>query len=309
MKRGVILLNMGGANSLEEVPLFLRNMFNDKRIIPAPKPIRKMIAWWIVTKRSAYAQEHYKLLGGKSPLTEISRSLAEKLEEAIGLPVRLGMRYVPPFTREAVQELVETGVEEIVALPLYPQYSTTTTLSSLEDLEALAEEAGFAGTIRTVERFYEHRTYNQVVAERVKEALKGDDAGTFHLVFSAHALPQRVIDKGDPYQAQCQAHTALICEILEEMGMRFKQVHLGYQSKVGRMQWTEPALGDVLKGIGKENVLLVPLSFTVDNLETVYELEMEYREEADALQIPDYRVVACPNDHPLFIQALSELIS
>ena len=309
MKRGVILLNMGGANSLDEVPLFLNNMFNDKRIIPAPVPIRKMIAWWIVTKRSGYAQEHYKLLGGKSPLTEISRSLAGKLEEAVGLPVRLGMRYVPPFTRDAVKELMELGVEEITALPLYPQYSTTTTLSSLEDLEALAEEAGFTGTIRKIEPFYDREAYNRVVAERVQEALKGDDAANFHLVFSAHALPQRVIDKGDPYQAQCQAHTALICEMLESMGMKFKQVHLGYQSKVGKLRWTEPALGDVLQGVGEENVLLVPLSFTVDNLETVYELEMEYREEADALRIPDYRVAACPNDHPLFVKALCELIS
>ncbi|GHV03403.1 ferrochelatase [Campylobacterota bacterium] len=311
----VVLLNMGGASSLGEVPLFLNNMFRDKRILPiAFAPLRYALAKWITIRRSALSQSHYRLIGGRSPLLGHTRSLAAKLQKQLDMPVVIAMRYTPPFSAEAVREIKALGVKRLAIIPLYPQYSTTTTLSSLtcfyEALqEAKCHQEHFAQEHFAIERFYDHPTYNSCVIEAVKEALGREKADEYALIFSAHSLPQSVIDRGDPYQAECKAHAAILTKLLTLENLSFASVHLAYQSKLGSMKWLEPplesALGEVAAS-GCKKALIVPISFTIDNLETDYELSIDYRKRAKKLGL-EVAIARCPNDSDLFVTALGQL--
>lgn len=312
MKRqGIVLLNMGGASNLDEVPLFLKNMFNDPQILRIPfKPIRKLVASLIVWRRAGASMGNYRLIGGRSPLLNHTRSLAQKLERTGAMPVFIAMRYTPPFADEAIAAIKKSGVEELILIPLYPQYSTTTTLSSLWDFEEAMVQGGLDLPVRKIERFYDHPTYNAAVIERIAEALAGHGAERFALVFSAHGLPQSVVDGGDPYQRECEAHVELLKKRLTLENLFFARVDLAYQSKVGPMKWLTPSLEEKLtelKNAGFKKVLIVPLAFTIDNLETDFELAIEYREKAQSLGFETYALARCPNDSERFAQALLEL--
>ncbi|OQX75049.1 MAG: ferrochelatase [Campylobacteraceae bacterium 4484_4] len=302
MKEAILLLNMGGPNNLNEVRLFLKNMFNDPRIISAPAPIRKMIAWWIIRSREEEATENYRRLGGKSPIIGYTQKLVEKLQKATGIPVFFAMRYTPPFTEEVLKKL--KSCERIYAIPLYPHHSVTTTESSFDALFEAAEKIGIQEKIRTIDHYHLDRSYNAAVIDRIKEALANEKAQQFELIFSAHGLPQKVIEKGDLYQKQIEAQVAYLKKALEEAGLDFAAVHLAYQSRVGPMAWTKPYLDETLKTLSGKRVLLYPISFTIDNSETEFELDIEYREIAKTLGIESYIVAKAPNDHPRFVEAL-----
>ena len=176
-KRGIVLLNMGGASNLGEVPLFLKNMFNDPQILRIPfKPIRSLIASLIVWRRAGASMGNYRLIGGRSPLLAHTRALAAKLEALGEMPVFIVMRYTPPFADEAIEAIKKSGVDELILIPLYPQYSTTTALSSLWDFEEAMVRGGLDLPTRKIERFFDHPTYNAAVIERIKEALSGESA-------------------------------------------------------------------------------------------------------------------------------------
>jgi len=250
-------------------------------------------------------------LGGKSPIAGLTRELVSALQTALGeaVIVDFAMRYTPPFASEVVTRFQNAGVTDVLLLPLYPHYSTTTTKSSLEDFERQMHLAHFEAVTTEIKHFFELRSYNEVLIARIAEAVGSEPVGEFDLIFSAHGLPQKIVDNGDPYALQVQRHVALLETLLSAKAMMFRSIRLAYQSRVGPMQWLEPALDETLKTMKGRKGLVFPLSFTIDNSETLFELDIEYRELAEATGITDYRVAACPNDHPLFITALTELIA
>lgn len=302
MKRAILLLNMGGPNNLDEVEVFLNNMFNDKRIIAAPKPIRMMIAKLITWKRKDEARSNYEALGGKSPIVGHTRRLVEALAEKVDASVHMVMRYTPPFAMDVLQNLKDA--DEIYALPLYPHFSSTTTLSSMDDLYRATKALGISAPVRTVEKYYADPDYNRAIVDRICEALGSDDPSEYELVFSAHGLPQKVIDKGDEYQRHIRYNVYHARKALLNAGIHFHKTHLAYQSRLGPLEWIRPYLDDKLKSLSKKKVILYPIAFTVDNSETEFELLVEYKEIADELGFESYRVAKAPNSHPGFVDCL-----
>ena len=308
-KRGILLLNMGGPNTLDEVVLFLRNMFADPAILPMHPWLRKMIGNRIVKKRLHEAQENYRQLGGRSPLTEISKALAEKVEAQTGCVTLPAMRYVPPFADEALRTMQERGVEEIVCFPMYPQYSTTTTESSWQDVQEQCKAMGYAPSLHLAEPYYADPGYMDILLDRIRKASVGIDTAEYTLILSAHGLPLSIIEAGDPYRDQIEASVVAMKKALKEAGMPFASVELAYQSKVGNAAWLEPNLADLLRHPRNLKVMILPLAFTIDNSETHFELDVEHRLIADKLGYDDYRVVSCPNDGDDFAKFIAEKIN
>ena len=307
MSKGLVLLNMGGPNNLDEVEVFLTNMFNDPRIITVKSDfLRSIIAWAITKSRKKEATENYKALGGKSPLVGYTQNLVEKLQRALpDTCVTFAMRYTPPFADEAVKELLTHGVKDVSVIPLYPHYSSTTTQSSIEDFMKYAGESFESIVVK--ERFFEHDGYNEAVCESIKAALGEDNASEYELIYSAHSLPQKIIDNGDPYQSEILAHGDILTKMLEEKGLFFASKVVAYQSKLGPVKWLQPELGHTLEGMKDKKVLIVPIAFTIDNSETEFELHVEYREVADRIGVKDYRVAPCPNASEPFVAALLDI--
>jgi len=309
-KEAVILLNMGGPNNLEEVEVFLKNMFADKNILTMKSGLlRKFVGGMIVFTRTESSQEIYKQLGGKSPIVGHTKKLVAKLQERLGenVIVDFAMRYTPPFACEVVERLNEEDIEKIYLIPLYPQYSTTTTKSSLEDFEACYHDKGKDALLVEIKHFFENENYNRAILERIKELMKDAEYRDFDIIFSAHGLPKKIVDAGDVYEKHINRHVAILEKMMEKEGMDFHASHLAYQSKVGRMEWLTPSLEDKLKTVRNRGVVIFPIAFTIDNSETDFELDVEYREIAEELGFKEYRVAKCPNDSELFVDALQEI--
>lgn len=310
MKEAIVLLNMGGPNNLHEVEMFLTNMFNDPAIIRTKSTLlRRFIAGMITLTRTEKSQEIYRRIGGKSPIVSITKSLVEKLSTALGgnIIVDFVMRYTPPMAEEAIERLKSSGVEKVYLIPLYPQYSSTTTASSIDDFESIARALNWTPIIVELKHFFTNYTYNSCLISLIKNSLDSDSADEFELIFSAHGLPQKIVDDGDPYQNHVSAHVELLKNRLIEEGIYFRGVHLAYQSKVGPMKWLEPSLETTLRSLEHKKAIIVPIAFTIDNSETDFELSIEYAEIAHELGYSNYRVSRCPNDHPLFVETLKKL--
>lgn len=310
MKEAIVLLNMGGPNNLREVEMFLTNMFNDPAIIQTKSTLlRRFIAGIITLTRTEKSQEIYRSIGGKSPIVDHTISLVKKLQEEVGeeVVVDFVMRYTPPMAYEVCQRLKQQGIQKVYMIPLYPQYSTTTTASSIDDFEHTARTIGWYPITVEIKHFFTNSTYNECLLSLIKDTLSHDDSHEFELIFSAHGLPQKIVDQGDPYQRQVAAHVEIMKDIFHREGIYFRGVHLAYQSKVGPMKWLEPSLESMLNSLTKKKVIIVPLAFTIDNSETDYELAIEYAHLAHERGFTEYRVCRCPNDHPLFVQTLKEL--
>ena len=305
-KRGILLLNMGGPNTLDEVGLFLRNMFADPAILPMRPWLRRMIGNRIVKRRLAEAQENYRHLGGKSPLSAITDALTVKVEALTGLPTLPAMRYVPMFAAESLQIMREQGVEEIACFPMYPHYSTTTTASSWQDVQAQCAQMGYAPSLRLMDPYYDDPAYIEILVDRIERASEGIATAEYALILSAHGLPLSIIEAGDPYREQVEASVVAIGEALGRRGVLFASIELAYQSKVGNAAWLEPNLADRLRHPTRFKVMVVPLAFTIDNSETLFELEIEHRTIAEKLGYEDFRVVSCPNDGDDFARFIAE---
>lgn len=304
MKRAIVLMNMGGPNNLDEVKVFLKNMFNDKYIIGAPQPIRAMIGAIIVSKRLEIAKENYKKLGGISPIVGHTKRLVRRFSNMVDADVFYEMRYTYPFAKDILEKV--KNYDEIHAIPMYPHYSSTTTKSSIEDLKKVAKSFGIENKIKTIDSYYDSDLYNKAIVERIKETLKGENSEDFELIFSAHGLTQRTINKGDLYQKHILANVECAKKELQKQNINFKKIHVAYQSRLGPMEWLRPYMEDKLKEI-KSKVIVYPISFTVDNSETLGELVLEYGELAHELGIKDYRVAKAPNHHPYFLLNLKEI--
>lgn len=303
-KKAIVLLNMGGARNKDELKLFLTNMFNDKNILGMNPILRKMISFLIVQSRLNEAWENYKEIGNESPINPLTEKLVENVNKKIeDYKAYQIMRYTPPFAKDVIKQMKEDGITEVILLPLYPQYSTTTTKSSLEDFE---QYANGAFKTRVIETFYKNDSFNECIINEISS--KVENPSEYNLVFSAHGLPQKIVDAGDPYEKQMNEHVDILSKMLKEKAINFKSVSLAYQSKVGPMKWLDPSLGVCLSELKNENVLIYPIAFIVDNSETDFELDIEYRELAKKLSVKDYKVCRCVNDSDEFVKAIENII-
>lgn len=304
-KKAIVLLNMGGARNKDELKMFLTNMFNDVNILTIKYSfIRKMIAFGITRRRLNEAWKNYEHIGNASPINPLTEKLVEKCNLKIDdFKTYQVMRYTPPFAKEVIEQMKKDGIKDVILLPLYPQYSTTTTKSSVEDFEEFAKNSF---NIKTIEPFYKDSDFNDCIVDEIIR--KAENNSAYNMIFSAHGLPQNIVDKGDPYQKQMIEHVEILTQKLKERGQEFKSINLAYQSKVGPLKWLEPSLEDMLKNFKKESVLIYPLSFIVDNSETDFELDIEYREIAEEFHIEDYKVCKCVNDSDEFVAVIENLI-
>ncbi len=313
MKRAIVFLNMGAPRDLSEVSVFLKNMFNDKNIITVKSNfLRKLIATAIVTTRGKEARENYAKLGGKSPLVKETQRLIKKVEEEFPNDIVINiMRYTPPFAQKELAWLKAKKVDKIILFPLYPQYSTTTVKSSLEDFHQALEELSYTPTIKEIKPFYKNRSYNKALFETISERIcpQRDNLEEFDLIFSAHSLPKKIIYMGDNYKNEIERHVKILTHIIKREGLNFANFHLAYQSKLGPVEWLDPSLEEKLQEIKSRKVIVVPISFVLDNSETEFELDLEYRIVAKELGFEDYRVAKCVNNSDQFISTIKELIN
>ena len=304
-KKALVLLNMGGARNKAELKMFLTNMFNDKNIITVKSSLlRKVIATFIVSSRLDSAWQNYEKIGNESPINKLTEKLIQKANEKIeDFTTYQIMRYTPPFAKDVINQMKKDGIKEVVLLPLYPQYSTTTTKSSFEDFMYFAKD-NFK--VQIIETFYRNEVFNECILDEIIS--KTSNPSEYNLIFSAHGLPQKIVDAGDPYEFQMNEHVKILSNKLLEKGINFKSVNLAYQSKVGPMKWLDPSLEEMLKNFKDQNVIIYPIAFIVDNSETDFELDIEYREIAHELGIKEYKVCKCVNDSDGFIEAIKDII-
>jgi ferrochelatase len=308
-KKAVLLLQMGGPDSLDAVRPFLLNLFTDREIIKiGPAWLQPLIARIIVKKRAAHVEENYSLIGGKSPLRELTEEQARSLEKVLGDNYRcfVAMRYWRPSTIEALAAIRKAGIKDITAVSLYPHYSRATTGSSINELKRVLAESKVDFNVRYIDSFYNDSGYIDAMAEKIREGLQQfHPLAEVELLFSAHSLPQSFIDEGDPYLAQIEESVRLI------MQQFTVPHHLSFQSKAGPVKWLEPSTDDMLKklaGSGVKNLLVVPLSFVSDHIETLHEIDIEYSKKAWELGIAKFARMPSLNSSPRFIEALAALV-
>ncbi|MGE5517607.1 MAG: ferrochelatase [Bacteroidota bacterium] len=310
-KTAVILFNLGGPDSLDAVEPFLFNLFNDPAIIGAPGLIRRLLARFISKKRGPVAREIYAQLGGKSPLVEETAKQAAALEAALGEDhkVFVAMRYWHPFATEAMAAARAWGADKVVLLPLYPQFSTTTSRSSLREWRKLA--AGWPVTTEAVCCYPDEPGLISAIAHLVGAGLEqAAKAGKPRILFSAHGLPQSVVDKGDPYPKHVAQTARAVVAKLGNIDWPDLDWSVCYQSRVGPMKWIGPSTEQELERAGEDGVpvVVVPIAFVSEHSETLVELDIEYRHRADALGIPAYVRVPAVGHHPDFIAGLARLV-
>ncbi len=317
-KLAVILFNLGGPDQKASVEPFLFNLFNDKAIIGLPWPLRWLLAKLISKRRAPIAQEIYEHLGGGSPLLPNTVAQAQALEkrldgtEGISCKVFITMRYWHPFAAETAQEVKAYDPDEIVLLPLYPQFSTTTSASSLRDWNRAAKAAGLKAAVRTVCCYPRATGFVAAVADKIMPLLaQARENGPARLLFSAHGLPKKVIDRGDPYQWQVEqtAEAVVNALALPDLGPDLDYV-VCYQSRVGPLEWIGPATEEEIERAGQEGRSLVvcPIAFVSEHSETLVELDIEYGELAEKAGVPLYLRVPTVDAHPAFIEALADAV-
>ncbi|AQW84004.1 ferrochelatase [Campylobacter pinnipediorum subsp. pinnipediorum] len=307
MKKMILLLNMGGPQNLDEVKVFLKNMFNDPYILGVKSNfIRKTLACLITNLRAKTAINNYKQIGSKSPICDITKSLCDKMVEIDdSYIVDFAMNYTPPFAKDVLEKY--SDLDEIIVLPLYPHHSITTITSSLDEFYKAFDELGLKSKVKVIEPFYNDDIYNNIIINDIKEHVKNKDISDMVMIFSAHSLPEKIIQKGDKYEQHIVKHFDLLKEKLLQNGIKFKDIKLAYQSKLGPVKWLEPSLNDVLSSLDSKQALVYPMSFCIDNSETVFELCVEYKHISKSLEFEYYDVVKCPNDSDDFAKFLFKL--
>lgn len=314
---GVLLLNLGGPDQLDDVRHFLFNLFSDPEIIRLPFPgLQKPLAWFISTLRVRKSQENYRLIGGGSPLRRITQEQAWALEKSLHQKgqeanVYVGMRYWHPFTEEAIARIKRDHIDRLVILPLYPQFSISTSGSSFRLLEQLWQEDPVLEQVdyTVIPSWYDRPGYIRAMADSIAQELEQfPHPNSVPIFFSAHGVPQSYVEEaGDPYQQEIETCTALIMERLNRPNRHI----LGYQSRVGPVEWLKPYTEDVIQDLGTQGVqdlVVVPISFISEHIETLQEIDMEYRELAEEVGIHNFRRVPALNTHPIFIDDLADLI-
>ncbi len=309
----VVMFNLGGPDRLEAVQPFLFNLFNDPAIINLPRPLRWLLARAVARRRAPIARQIYAHLGGRSPLLELTRAQARGLEKRLiadgdEARVFISMRYWHPMSLHTAREVRDFDPDEIVLLPLYPQFSTTTSGSSLDDWRRAAKRVGLKSPTCAVCCYPMQSGWVRAVADLTAQTVEiATKEGEPRVLFSAHGLPRKVIDAGDPYQWQVEQTSAAV---VEEMGIPDLDWVVCYQSRVGPLEWIGPSTEQELARAAADQVpvVVVPIAFVSEHSETLVELDLEYREEADRLGIPAYYRVHAVGTHPDFIEGLHDLV-
>ncbi len=341
-KTAIILFNLGGPDKQSSVKPFLFNLFNDKAIISLPQPFRYLLAKLISSRRTKTAQEIYANIGGKSPILEITQSQADALSQELSydgnFKTFIAMRYWHPFAADVAQEVAQYQPDQIIFLPLYPQFSASTTQSSFDDFEEALKKAGVKASIapkndeiaiKKVCCYFDDDEFILSHAKLLKNAILAAnfrDLSQFRLLFSAHGLPQKNIDAGDPYVFQVEATTKKVMSKLYELLAKEGAFHLQmpnseeniakidhqvcYQSKVGPLQWTTPSLDDEIKRVAKDqkSPVITPIAFVSEHSETLVELDIEYKELADELKIAKYIRVPALNIDGHFVKSMTKIV-
>jgi ferrochelatase len=310
-KIAVVMFQLGGPDSQAAVEPFLYNLFCDPDIINFPGAFlaRKLIAKLISTTRSKVVGQHYMEIGGASPIRRLTEQQASALEAAlkphIAARTLVAMRYWHPNTAEAIAALDSQPYDELVLLPLYPHYSFATTRSSLNEWNRQYKPTTPA---KIIDHFYDHPDYIAAIVERINSVLADikhpDD---IHLVFSAHGLPLALVEKGDPYPKQIEETVQMV----RELGAWPNPHALCYQSRVGPQKWLQPSLTTTIEQMahnGIKRMLVIPISFLTEHIETLHEINVEAREEAESLGVTEFRMMPALNDSPLLIRALADLV-
>jgi len=311
---GVVLLNLGGPERQEDVEQFLKNLFSDRNIIRlGPAFLQKPLARLISRRRAPYSREMYKKIGGGSPLKAISEAQAAELEKALrdvgDYRVRVAMRYWHTRAEETLTELKSFNVKSLIALPLYPHYSRTTTGSSLSDLRQAKEKILPDIPMAEITSWPDHPAYIAALSSCLKEGLQQCAGGKPRLLYSAHSLPQAVIDSGDPYLDHLRR---TIAALEKETGI---EGTLCFQSRGGPMPWLKPETSGVINECarsGEKEALVMPISFVCDHIETLYEIDILFAGQASShgmrlitTPLPNTRkdFIACLRDLTLSVQA------
>jgi protoporphyrin/coproporphyrin ferrochelatase len=307
----VVLFQLGGPDTLSAVEPFLYNLFCDPDIINFPGAFlaRKALAKLISTRRSKVVAQHYAEIGGGSPIRRLTEQQAAALEAAlrphINARALVAMRYWHPDTREAIAALESAPYDELVLLPLYPHYSFATTGSSLKEWN---RQYTAKVPVHLIDHFFDHPDYVAGVVERINsvlERLRRPDE--VHLVFSAHGLPLALVEKGDPYPRQIEQ----MVQLVRELGSWPNPHVLCFQSRVGPQKWLQPSLTGTIEKLahdGVKRMLVIPMSFLTEHIETLHEINIEAREEAETLGVTDFHMMPALNDSPLLIRALADLV-
>jgi ferrochelatase len=312
----VVLMNLGGPDRLEAVRPFLFNLFNDRAIIGVPQPMRWMLAQFISRRRAPAATEIYAEMGGASPLLPNTEAQAVALEadldaRAIAEEVRcfIAMRYWHPMTEQTVDAVKAWGPDRVFLLPLYPQYSTTTSCSSLRQWKYWSRRKGLTAPATALCCYPTLDGFVQATAASVREGLKAvASEGRPRVLFSAHGLPKKVVDAGDPYQVQVEQTAAAVVAALA--GEDFDWT-VCYQSRVGPLEWIRPYTEDEVRRAGRDYVPLVvaPIAFVSEHSETLVELDIEYRDLAKSAGVPAYHRAPAVGADGVFIGSLGAMIA
>lgn len=318
-KTGIVMMNMGGPSTVPEVAPFLHRLFTDGQIIGLG-PFQNFLGPLLAKRRTPAIEKQYAAIGG-SPIrkwTEIQgREMVKLLDEMSPSTAPhqfyVAFRYADPLTEEAVTAMKADGVERAVAFSQYPQWSCTTAGSSMNhmwsELKRLGMESDFKWSI--IDRWFSHKTFTQALVKRIEiglSQLAEEDREDAVIVFSAHSLPHKVVERGDQYVAEV---AATVSNVMHALGHCNRYI-LAWQSKVGPLPWQGPNTGSVVKGLGEngvKSVVMVPIAFTSDHIETLYEIDIEYKEDAEKAGIKNFARAPSLNDEPLFIQAQAEIVA
>ena len=304
-RRGVLLLQFGGPDTPEAIRPFLRDLFDDVEILPYPLVLRKPLAWLIAKLRAPKVAKDYAYMGGASPIGMWTRKQADLLAARLDMPVEVAMRAWRPDTAAGLEKLRAAGVDEVLALPLYPQYSFTTTRSSMTVLLREFRKRMPGATLRSIHNWPTEPKYIEATAFTIHKALAEFGAPDPFVLFSAHGLPKRIVAKGDPYpddvRKTCDAVAA---------AAGLKKWSVSFQSRVGYLEWLRPYTEDRIPELareGEKDLLVVPMSFTCDHFETLFEMGKLQADIGREAGIERYAVAKGLNDEPLFIDALEAL--
>ena len=314
---GIVLLNLGGPERIQDVGPFLYNLFADPEIIRLPIPaLQKPLAWLISTLRSNKSQEAYRSIGGGSPLRRITDQQARELQSLlrqrnVDATTYVAMRYWHPFTESAVADMKADGIEQVVVLPLYPHFSISTSGSSFRELQRLRQgDERFAQLpLRAIRSWHDHPGYLKAMAQLIEREIDACvDPSTAHVFFSAHGVPKSYVEEaGDPYQKEIESCAELIMKTLG----RDNPWTLAYQSRVGPVEWLQPYTEEALEELGEKGIkelVVVPISFVSEHIETLEEIDIEYREIATEAGVSNFRRVPALDTDPTFIASLADLV-
>ncbi|KAI8390968.1 ferrochelatase [Radiomyces spectabilis] len=314
----VLLTNMGGPETLDDVHDFLHNLFSDRDIMQLPW--QKQLAKIIAKRRSPSIREQYAEIGGGSPILRWTRAQGQAMEKLLDeispetAPHKhyIAFRYVEPYTDTALQQMKEDGVKRAVVFTQYPQYSCSTTGSSLNELQRGIDRAGLTDQIQwsIIDRWPTHPGFVEAMAVKIERKLAeytAEERRDAIILFSAHSLPMQVVNRGDPYPAEVAAS---VQRVMERLGNQ-NAYRLVWQSQVGPKAWLGPQTSDALEGYakaGKKNIVVVPIAFTSDHIETLYELDHEYGAEAKKAGVTGWKRAEALNDDPVFVKAMADIV-